>query len=120
VATDDRFGEDVRSHIAITALLGNTPLRAEGLARMAQCSEDEAFEVLVRLAEVGALERLLNGSRSFRLTQASRAALHARIAYRQRTASDQQWEFVRAFLDVNDEIGRADVKDHRLSGAPDK
>lgn len=109
VATDDRFGEDVRSHIAITELLGRTPLRAEGLARMAQCSEDEAFEVLARLAAAGAVERLLDGSRSFRLTQASRTALHARITYRQRTTADQQWELVRAFLDVNEEIGRVDA-----------
>lgn len=109
VATDARFSEDVRAHIAITALLGKTPLRAEDLMRMAQCSEDEAFEVLARLADAGAVERLLNGSRSFRLTQKSRTALHARITYRQRTTADQQWELVRAFLDVNDEIGRADA-----------
>ncbi|HZL47842.1 MAG TPA: ATP-binding protein [Solirubrobacteraceae bacterium] len=109
VATDDRFAEDVRSHIAITELLGRTPLRAEGLARTAQCSEDEAFEVLGRLADAGAVERLLDGSRSFRLTQRSRTALHARITYRQRTTADQQWELVRAFLDVNEEIGRADA-----------
>jgi ATP-dependent DNA helicase RecG len=109
VATDDRFGEDVRSHIAITGLLGRTPLRAEGLARVAQCSEDEAFEVLVRLADAGAVERLLDGSRSFRLTKKSRTALQARITYRQRTTADEQWELVRAFLDVNDEIGRTDA-----------
>ena len=109
VANDDRFGEDVRSHIAITELLGRTPLRAEGLAHVAQCSEDEAFEVLVRLAEAGAVERLLDGSRSFRLTKKSRSALQARITYRQRTTADEQWELVRAFLDVNEEIGRTDA-----------
>jgi len=109
VATDDRFDEDVRSHVAITALLGKTPLRAEDLAHVAQCSEDEAFDVLTRLAGAGAVERLLNGSRSFRLTQKSRNALRARIVYRHRTAADQQWELVRAFLDVNQEIGRVDA-----------
>jgi len=109
VAIDSRFDEDVRSHIAITALLVRTPLRAEGLAREAQCSEDEAFEVLTRLLEAGALERLLDGSRSFRLTRESRTALHARITYRQRTTADQQWDLVRAFLDINEEIGRADA-----------
>jgi hypothetical protein len=35
--------------------------------------------------------------------------LHARIAYRQRTTSDEHWELVRAFLDVNEEIGRSDA-----------
>jgi ATP-dependent DNA helicase RecG len=109
VAADDRFGEDVRSHIAITELLGRTPLRAEDLARAAQCSEDEAFEALVRLAGAAAVERLLDGSRSFRLTTKSRTALQARIAYRWRTAADQQWDLIHAFLDVNDEIGRADA-----------
>jgi hypothetical protein len=108
-AADYRFAEDVRSHIAITELLGRTPLRAQGLARLAQCSEDEAFEVLTRLAHAGAVERLLDGSRSFRLTRESRTALHARIAYRHRNTADQQWDLVRAFLDVNDEIGRGDV-----------
>jgi ATP-dependent DNA helicase RecG len=109
VTADDRFGEDVRSHIAITGLLDRTPLRAEELARTAQCSEDEAFEVLVRLAEAGAVERLLDKSRSFRLTAKSRTALQARITYRWRTATDQQWDLIHAFLDVNDEIGRADA-----------
>jgi ATP-dependent DNA helicase RecG len=107
--SDNRFGEDVRSHIAITELLSRTPLRAEDLARAAQCSEDEAFEVLVRLTEAGALERLLDGSRSFRLTRKSRTALRARIAYRFRGTADQQWDLVHAFLDVNEEIGRADA-----------
>jgi ATP-dependent DNA helicase RecG len=109
VASDARFSEDVRSHIAITALLSRTPLRAEALARMAQCSEDEALEVLARLVEAGAVERLLDGSRSFRLTPQSRTALHARITYRQRTTADEQWKLVRAFLDVNEEIGRTDA-----------
>jgi ATP-dependent DNA helicase RecG len=109
VGEDDRFAEDVRSHIAITELLGRTPLRAEALARAAQCSEDEALDVLVRLAEAGAVERLLDGTRSFRLTANSRAALRARIQYRQRTTADEHWEMVRAFFDVNDEIGRGEA-----------
>jgi ATP-dependent DNA helicase RecG len=105
--TDSRFDEDVRTHIAITELLRRTPLRAEGLASAAQCSEEEAFEVLRRLAEAGALERLLNGSRSFRLTTTARAALDSRIKYKKRSARDQHSELVRAYLDVNEDIGRA-------------
>jgi ATP-dependent DNA helicase RecG len=109
VAADQRFDEDVRSHIAVTELLVRTPLRSERLARVAQCSDDEAFEVLTRLTEAGAIERLLDGSRAFRLSATSRAALRARITYKQRTTTDEQWDLVRAFLDVNDEIGRADA-----------
>jgi ATP-dependent DNA helicase RecG len=108
-ATDSRFDEDVRSHIAITELLNRTPLRAEGLAHAAQCSEEEAFEALRQLAEAGALERLLNGSRSFRLTAAARAALDSRIKYKKRSALDQRSELVRAYLEVNKDIGRAEV-----------
>ena len=109
VASDERFREDVRSHIAITALLGRTPLRGEALARAAQCSEGEALEVLERLAAAGAVERLLNRSRSFRLTRQSRSALDSRITYRQRSTLDEQWDLVRAFFDVEEEIGRPDV-----------
>ncbi len=107
--TDSRFDEDVRSHIAITELLKRTPLRAEGLANAAQCSEEEALEVLRRLADAGALERLLNGSRSFRLTSSARAALDSRIKYKRRSARDQHSELVRAYLDVNEDIGRAEA-----------
>jgi ATP-dependent DNA helicase RecG len=108
-ASDRRFREDVRSHIAITELLSRTPLRVEALARAAQCSEGEALEVLERLASAGAVERLLDGTRSFRLTKPSRRALHSRIIYRQRSTLDEQWDLVRAFFDVEGEIGRPDV-----------
>ncbi len=50
--TESRFDEDVRYHIAITELLSRTPLRAENLASAAHCSEEEAFDVLRRLADV--------------------------------------------------------------------
>lgn len=108
-ASNRHFREDVRSHIAITELLSRTRLRVEALARAAQCSEGEALEVLERLASAGAVERLLDGTRSFRLTKPSRKALHSRITYRQRNSLDEQWELVRAFFDVEGEIGRSDV-----------
>ncbi|MCL2770511.1 MAG: hypothetical protein FWD42_10470, partial [Solirubrobacterales bacterium] len=104
-----RFREDVRSHIAITELLGRTPLRVEALARAAQCSEGEALEVLERLATAGAVERLLNRSRSARLTRQARSALDSRITYRQRSTLDEQWDVVHAFFDVEEEIGRPDL-----------
>jgi ATP-dependent DNA helicase RecG len=109
VASDNRFREDVRSHIAITELLSKTPLRVDALARAAQCSEGEALEVLERLATAGAVERLLDGTRSFRLTRPFRRALRSRIIYRQRSTLDEQWDLVRAFFDVEEEIGRPDV-----------
>ncbi|MCP9488414.1 MAG: hypothetical protein MSC31_00895 [Solirubrobacteraceae bacterium MAG38_C4-C5] len=109
IAVDGRFEEDVRSHIAITELLERTPLRTERLARLAQSSEDEAFEVLNRLADAGAVARLLDGSRAFRLSPASRASLRARIRYKQRSTADEQWDLVRAFLDGREEIGRKDA-----------
>jgi ATP-dependent DNA helicase RecG len=109
VASDEHFEEDVRSHIAITELLTRTPLRVEALARAAQCSPGEALAVLERLAASGAVERLLNRSHSFRLTKQSRNALRSRISYRRRTTADDQWDLVRAFLDVEDEIGRQDA-----------
>ena len=111
VARDERLREDVRSYIAVTELLGRTPLRTEALARAAQCSDGEALEVLERLAGAGAVERLLDGSRSFRLTEHSRNALRTRIIYRRRTTADDQWDALRALFDVKGEVGRADVVD---------
>jgi ATP-dependent DNA helicase RecG len=109
VAGDARFREDVRSHIAITELLRQTALRVDALAHAAQCSEGESLEVLERLATAGAVERLLDGTRSFRLSKPSRSALKSRIAYRHRSTLDEHWDIVRAFFDVEEEIGRRDV-----------
>lgn len=52
---------------------------------------------------------LLNGSRSFRLTSAARAALDSRIKYKKRSARDQHSGLVRAYLDVNEDIGRSEA-----------
>jgi ATP-dependent DNA helicase RecG len=109
VGQDERFREDVRAHIAITELLSRTPLRVEALAQAAQCSEGEAFEVLERLASAGAVERLLDRSRSFRLTREARTALRSRIAYRRRGTLDEQWDIIRAHFDLAGEIGKPDV-----------
>jgi ATP-dependent DNA helicase RecG len=110
VGLDVRFAEDVRAHIAITELLVRTPLRVEQLAGAAQCSEDEAFDVLLRLEEdAAALDRLLDGSRAFRLSPLARRSLRTRITYKQRTGANEQWDLVRAFLDANEAIGRAEA-----------
>ena len=53
--------------------------------------------------------RLLDGSRAFRLSATSRAALRARVRHKQRSTADEQWDLVRAYLDVSDEIGRTDA-----------
>lgn len=67
-AQDMELGGSVRAHIAITALLTETPLRSDRLGDLAQCTHGEATEILIRLSSVGAVERLLDRSASFRLT----------------------------------------------------
>ena len=106
---DDRLREDVRAHIAITELLSRTPLRVEALASAAQCSDAEAFDVLRRLTAAGAVERLLNGSRSFRLTREAGDALHSRIAYHRRSTLDEHWDILRARFDLTPEVGKQDI-----------
>jgi ATP-dependent DNA helicase RecG len=106
---DENLEEDVRAHIAITELLSKTPLRPEALAVAVQSSEAEALQTLETLARAGAVERLVNGSRSFRLTADAREALHSRVQYKQRQSLDEAWDAVRAYLDVNGSIGRAEA-----------
>jgi ATP-dependent DNA helicase RecG len=109
-AQDDLLREDVRAYIAITELLTRTPLRVEALASAAQCSDTEALEVLQRLTAAGAVERLLNGSRSFRLTREAGDALQSRITYRRRSTLDQHWNILRAQFDLTPQIGKQDVQ----------
>jgi ATP-dependent DNA helicase RecG len=108
-ATDRSLGDDVRVYIAITDLLTRTPLRPDRLAAIAQSSADEALELLERLARVGVVERLLNQSRSFRLTTSAIDQLRRRITYPVRQSIDEHWELVRAYLDVHPAIGREDA-----------
>jgi ATP-dependent DNA helicase RecG len=108
-ASDPILKEDARAHIVVSELLARTPVRAGDLAGPAQCSESEAAEVLTRLEEAGALERLLNAARSYRLTRSAREALRSRIGYPMRQPLEESWEMVRAFLDVNPVIGQRDV-----------
>ncbi len=101
--------DDARTHIAVTELLRRSTLRAEWLAGPAQCTSDEADYVLDRLLAAGVLERLLDGSRSFRLTRAARNKLRSRISYRTQLPFDDQWEMTHALFDVRQEISSSDV-----------
>ena len=105
-ARDEDLAENVRAHIAVNELLISTPLRVERLGERAQCSEGEAFEVLETLTADGVVERLLDGSRSFRLTSPTRQSLQRRIKYSRRHSLDEAWDLIRAYLDVNSAIGR--------------
>ncbi len=115
---DERLGRDAAAVIAVRELLRSTPLRPEELAVAAQRTVGGALETLAALEQVGVLERLLNRSRSFRLTHAARAQLGPRVDYR-RSTLDEHWALVRAFLDEDREISRDDAM--RLLGVtPDR
>ena len=108
-ARDATLQDDVRTPIAISLLLAETPLRPERLAEAAQCSRTEAMEALEALERVGVVARLANRARSFSLTPAVRAELGTRIAYQPRRAIEEHWQLVRAFLDSRPAIGREDA-----------
>jgi hypothetical protein len=114
---DQDLEENVRAHIAVIELLSRTPLRAERLSERAQCSTGEAFETLTTLAADGVVERLLDGSRSFRLTPSARQSLQSRIEYSRRQSIDHAWDLIRAYLDVESTIGRNEAA--RLLGVTD-
>jgi len=101
--------DDVRACIAVTQLLQTATLRPEALARRAQCADLEALEVLESLSRAGVTERLLTGSRSFRLTDSARGRLRRRLAYTPRATLDEHWEMIRAYLDPNVSIGRVEA-----------
>lgn len=106
---DQELGAMVRTYIAVTDLLSHTPLRPERLAVIGQCSEGEAFELLVRLANIGALRRMVNGSRSFLLSDGTAEKLRGRIDYKRPKTLDEHWQLIRAYLDVDDLIGREEA-----------
>lgn len=108
-ARDAALRDDVRAVIAITQLLHTTPLRPEGLAEVAQCTREEAFHVLDGLRSAGAIEPLVPRSHSFRLTRWALDQLRTRVAYRTARPLDDNWQVIRAHLDVAAIIGRDDV-----------
>jgi ATP-dependent DNA helicase RecG len=106
---DRSLGDDTRVYIAMTELLRRTPLRPARLAELAQSSEDEALELLDRLARVNVVEPLVSSGRSFRLSDRSREQLRGRTSYQVRQGIEEQWDLVRAYLDVNPAIGREEA-----------
>lgn len=100
---------DVRAHIAISQLLSVTPLRLEQLSASAQCSDGEAETTLKALVDAGAVSRLLDRSRSYRLTDEARRALAGRVSYRQRNSLEEAWVEIDAYLDIHGNIGRTDA-----------
>lgn len=107
-ATDPDLGNNFRAHIAVTALLNEPILRPEGLQELAQCTAGEAVEILEGLSRRGAVKRLLNRSRTYRLTEEARTALQGRINYGRRTTIEEQGDLVRAFLDSKPVISSSD------------
>ncbi len=99
------FEGDPAVVIAIRALLHDTPLRPERLAVAAQRTVGEAFKTLGALQAAGAVERLLDGSRSFRLTADARAQLGHRVAYG-RSTLEEHASLVLAYLDQHADISR--------------
>lgn len=99
------FEGDPAVVIAIRALLHDTPLRPERLAVAAQRTVGEAFKTLGALQAAGAVERLLDGSRSFRLTAAARAQLGNRVAYG-RSTLEEHASLVFAYLDQHTDVSR--------------
>jgi hypothetical protein len=59
----------------VTTLLERTPLRAEALAVLAQCTPEEAQDTLARLERADVVTRLVNRSRAFRLADPVRETL---------------------------------------------
>jgi len=102
---DENLGQNAVATIAISHLLVATPIRPEHLALLAQRTPGEAFDTLTALERVRIVERLLDRSRSFRLTRESRERLGTQVRYR-RSSADEHWQLVRACLDTNPDISR--------------
>jgi ATP-dependent DNA helicase RecG len=117
-ARDPDLEYDVRVHIAIEQLLSSTPLRVEQLSASAQCSEGEAESTLKTLVDIGAVSRLLDRSRSYRLVDDARRALAGRLLYRTRSSIDDAWTAINAYLDIHESIGRSDAAE--LLGVTDQ
>jgi hypothetical protein len=113
-AQNRAFDGDPAVVIAIRALLHGTPLRPERLAVAAQRTVGEAFKTLADLEAAGAVERLLNGSRSFRLTPDVKSRLGERVTYR-RSTIEEHASLIRAHLDLQAEVSREQAV--RLLGA---
>ena len=108
---------DVRAAIAIERLMTEPTLRPERLAMAAQSTAEDAARTLELLEQAGAVERLLDGSRSYRLAADARTALAHRIRYRTRVTMEDRVDQVEALLDLRPDIGRTDLVE-RLKMSP--
>jgi ATP-dependent DNA helicase RecG len=107
--TRDRIFEgDPSVVITIRDLLVRTPLRSERLSVIAQRTPAEALATLSRLEAAGVLERLLNGSRAFRLSETVRARLGPRVRYR-RSSVRAHRDLILAYLDREPDVSRDQV-----------
>jgi ATP-dependent DNA helicase RecG len=109
LAARDPALEEVRAAMAVTSLLACTPLRADELARQAQCTVDEAHDTLERLERAGVVTRLLNRSRAFQFSATARKRFVGRTHYPTRRRLDEHQDLVRAYLDTVPEISRDDA-----------
>ena len=109
LAARDQSLDGVLPAMAITALFTATPLSAEGLALIAQCTAGEANQTLAALEAAGELRRLVRSGRAYVLTEQARERFHSRLQYTPRRALDQHADLVRAYLDSQPQIGREDA-----------
>ncbi len=103
--------DDVRTAMAVTALLEQGTLRAETLAVAAQCTADEALDTLTRLERAGVLSRLVNRSKAFQLSPETRSVFDSRIRYPTRRKLEEHRELVHTYLDTAPQIGREEATD---------
>ncbi len=108
VAVDTSL-DGVRSAMAIPALFLATPLRAETLAAMAQCTTTEADQTLASLEAAGAVRRLVRAGRAYALSDLTRDRFRTRLGRTTRRALDQHFDLVCAYLDSRPAIGRGDA-----------
>lgn len=106
---EPRLRNEVRATIAITRLLQAPVMRPEELAEAAQSQIGDAAHTLEQLVAAGAVERLLDGSRSYRLGRVARDVLADRVRYRRRSVIDRHAELVDAYLDSHADIGREEA-----------
>lgn len=105
---DRTFERDPSVVIAIRELLVRPTLRSERLAEIAQRTLGEARTTLARLESAGVVERLLDGSLTFRLAGYARDRLGKRVRYR-RSSGRAQRDLVVAYLDQHPDVSRAEV-----------
>ena len=109
LAARDQSLDGVRTAMAITALFTATPLRAEGLASIAQCTPVEADQTLAALESAGELRRLVHSGRAYALADPTRERFHSRLRYTPRRSLVQHADLVVAYLDSQPQIGREDA-----------